>query len=120
MFMSAAAMALMSRSLAPEVLRDVWSPSAGLLPFTLLSFLCWSLACGEYRLLPLTVLVASFVVQCQLAFVPPSLGLLAVGLVGLGLSLRSSRADAAAQPRAEAGLPPPDGRSGAWRRALAA
>ncbi|HEY2398536.1 MAG TPA: hypothetical protein VGH78_06035 [Solirubrobacteraceae bacterium] len=94
MFMSAAALALMSRSLAPEVLHDVWNPSAGLFPFTLLIFLCWSLACGEYRLLPLTVLVASFVVQCQLAFVPPSLGLIAVALAGLVLSLRGSHRQA--------------------------
>jgi hypothetical protein len=88
MLLTAAALVLMSRSLAPEVLHDVWNPSAGLFPFTLLIFLCWSLACGEYRLLPLTVLVASFVVQCQLAFVPPSLGLVAVAVVGLGVSLR--------------------------------
>ena len=81
----------MSRSLAPELLHDVWNPSAGLFPFTLLIFLCWSLGCGEYRLLPLTVLVASFVAQCQLAFLPPSLGVLAVGAVGLGVSLRSAR-----------------------------
>jgi hypothetical protein len=96
MFITAIALVLMSRSLAPEVLHDIWNPSAGLFPFTLLIFLCWSLACGEYRLLPLTVLVVSFVVQCQLAFVPPCLGLLAVGLVGLVVSLRSS----AAGPRA--------------------
>ncbi|MCW2970069.1 MAG: hypothetical protein JWO23_1196, partial [Solirubrobacterales bacterium] len=87
---------------------------------TLLIFLCWSLACGEYRLLPLTVLVASFVVQCQLAFVPPSLGLLAVGLVGLGLSLRSSRGEAEGQRRAEAGRQPRAARRGVWRWALAA
>jgi hypothetical protein len=88
MLITAVGLILMSRSLAPEVLHDVWNPSAGLFPFTLLIFLCWSLACGEYRLLPLTVLVVSFVVQCQLAFVPPCLGVLAVGLVGLAISLR--------------------------------
>ena len=89
MFVTALAVAMMSRSLAPEVLHDVWNPSVGLFPFTLLIFLCWSLACGEYRLLPLTVLVASFVVQCQLAFLAPSLGALAIGLAGLVVSLRS-------------------------------
>jgi hypothetical protein len=93
MFITAIGLILMARSLAPEVLHDVWNPSAGLFPFTLLIFLCWSLACGEYRLLPLTVLVASFVVQCQLAFVPPCLGLLAVGLGGLALSLRRPAAE---------------------------
>jgi hypothetical protein len=90
MFMTAAAVVLMSRSLAPEVLHDIWNPSAGLFPFTLLIFLCWSVGCGEYRLLALTVLVASFVVQCQLAFVPPSLGMIGVAVVGLALSLRRS------------------------------
>jgi hypothetical protein len=94
------------------VLHDMWNPSAGLFPFTLLIFLCWSLACGEYRLLPLTVLVVSFVVQCQLAFVPPCLGLLAVGLVGLVVSLRYSAAGSRAHE--------PSSRRGLWRWALAA
>jgi hypothetical protein len=112
MFIAALALVLMSRSLAPEVLHDMWNPSAGLFAFTLLIFLCWSLACGEYRLLPLTVLVVSFVVQCQLAFVPPCLGLLAVGLVGLVVSLRSS----ASASRA----PAPSSRRGVWPWAVAA
>lgn len=90
MFAVAIAVVLMCVSLTPEVFHDIWNPSAGLFGFMLLIFLCWSLACGEYRLLPLTVLIASFVVQCQLAFLPPSLGLLAVGLVGLVAS-RGSR-----------------------------
>jgi hypothetical protein len=112
MFITAVALALMARSLAPEVLHDVWNPSAGLFPFTLLIFMCWSLACGEYRLLPITVLVASFVVQCQLAFLPPSLGLLAVGIAGLGISLRGSRAKSGATAHGR--------RRGLWRWALAA
>jgi hypothetical protein len=91
MFMVAIAVVVMCRSLTAEVFHDVWNPSAGLFPFTLLIFLCWSLACGEYRLLPVTVLVASFVVQCQLAFVPPALALLAVGLGGLAVSRSSPR-----------------------------
>ena len=112
MFMTAVALVLMSRSLAPEVLHDMWNPSAGLFPFTLLIFLCWSLACGEYRLLPLTVLVVSFVVQCQLAFVPPCLGLLAVGLVGLVVSLRSSGSGSRVHE--------PSSRRRVWRWAVAA
>jgi hypothetical protein len=112
MLITAVALVLMSRSLAPEVLHDIWNPSAGLFPFTLLIFLCWSLACGEYRLLPLTVLVVSFVVQCQLAFVPPCLGLLAVGLVGLAVSFRS--------PAQGSGAHKPGSRRGVWRWAVAA
>jgi len=112
MLITAIAVVLMARSLSPEVLHDVWNPSAGLFPFTLLIFLCWSLACGQYRLLPLTVLVASFVVQCQLAFARPRLGLVVVALVGLGIWLRSSRN----QPEA----PRLGGRKGLWRWLLAA
>jgi len=100
MFMTAIAVLLMSRSLAPELLHDVWNPAAGLFPFTLLIFLCWSLGCGEIRLLPLTVLVASFVVQCQLAFLPPSLGVLAIGLAGLLVAMWSTRGERGARGRA--------------------
>ena len=66
MFATAAAIGLMCQSLSSESLHDVWNPAAGLFPFLLLCFLCWSLACGEHRLLPLTVLVASFVTQTHL------------------------------------------------------
>lgn len=86
MFAAALAVALMCQSIAAETLHDVWNPSAGLLPFTLLIFLCWSLACGEYRLLPLTALVASFMLQDNLMYLPPTIGLLAVALGGLLLS----------------------------------
>jgi hypothetical protein len=112
MLITAVAVVLMSRSLAPEVLHDVWNVSAGLFPFTLLIFLCWSLACGEYRLLPLSALVASFVVQCQLAFLVSSLGPLIIGLVGLVVSLRS--------PGAEVEVPRSGGPQRAWRWAVAA
>lgn len=99
MFAVTIAVVLMCVSLTPEVFHDVWNPSAGLFPFMLLIFLCWCLACGEYRLLPLTVLAASFVVQCQLAFLPPSLGLLAVGLIGLVAS-RGSHWTVSGEPTA--------------------
>src|SRR2546429_8831648 len=86
MFATALAIALMCQSLAAETFHDIWNPSAALFPFTLLIFLCWSLACGEYRLLPLTALVASFVLQANLTYLPPTVGLLAVRLGGLALS----------------------------------
>jgi len=79
-------LALVCASLPPETLHSVWNPSAGQLPLAALIFLCWSLACGEIRLLPLTVLVASFLAQCHLTYVLPGLGLLAVGLGGLALA----------------------------------
>jgi hypothetical protein len=113
MAMTALAIALMCQSLAAETFHDVWNPSAGLFPFTLLIFLCWSLACGEYRLLPPTVLVASFVVQAHLTYLPPTLALLAVGLGGLAAeSLARRRRRRRTEPQTEArptGAPGPAG-----------
>ena len=96
MFAAALAIALMCQSLAAEAFHDVWNPSAGLFPFTLLIFLCWSLACGEYRLLPLTVLVASFAVQAHLMYLPATIGMLAIGIGGLAISLTARRRGEAA------------------------
>jgi len=94
----AIAVALMCRSFMSEALHDPWNPSAGLLPFALLVVLCWSLACGEHRLLGAVALVGSFTAQCQVAFLAPTLGLLAVGLIGLWASRRSARTRAALWP----------------------
>lgn len=83
MFASALAIALMCQSLASESFHDVWNPAAALFPFLLLIFLCWSLACGDYKLMPLTVVVASFVTQTHLTYVAPSAGMLVIALGGL-------------------------------------
>jgi hypothetical protein len=100
MALTALAIVLMCQSLAAETFHDIWNPSAGLFPFTLLIFLCWSLACGSYRLLPLTAIVASFVAQAHLTYLPPTLGLLVVGLGGLATgSLRRRTATPGRQRR---------------------
>jgi hypothetical protein len=80
MLATAAALAAMCGSLDTPVWYGVWGPSAAILPFTLLLFLAWSLACGEYRLLPLTALVASFTVQAHLTYVLPGAAVLGVTL----------------------------------------
>lgn len=90
MFATAAGIALMLASLGGETLHDIWNPSAGLLPFGLLLFLCWSVASGEYRLLPVTTLVASFVIQTHLTFLLPSVGLSLVAVIGLVVSRKRS------------------------------
>jgi len=93
MVAAAVGIGLMCRSLAANNFYDIWNPSAGLFALLLLIFVCWSLACGEYRLLPLAILVASFEAQCEDAFVPPALAALVVGLAGLLLWwLRERRA----------------------------
>jgi hypothetical protein len=88
MFAVAIAVPVMLASLPPDTYSDVWTPSALLLPFTLLSFLAWSLACGEYRLWPVTVLVASYVAQTELSFMAPTVGLTAGALVLAAVSRR--------------------------------
>ena len=75
------AIPVMLASLPAETYADVWNSSAPLMPMMLLVFLSWSLACGEYRLLPIAVLVASFAVQSHLTFVAPAVGVMAVALV---------------------------------------
>ncbi len=99
MLMTACAIALMCQSLAAETFHDVWNPSAALFPFTLLIFLCWSLACGSYRLVPLALLVASFVAQAHLTYLPPTLGLLAVGFGGLAIGRIAQRRRGAPRAR---------------------
>jgi hypothetical protein len=83
MFATAGAVALMCASLKTEVLTDPWAPTAPLILFTLLIFVCWSVACGDHRLLPLAVLIASFASQCHLMLLLPSVGLLGVAVLGL-------------------------------------
>jgi hypothetical protein len=91
MFAAAIAVPVMLASLPFDTYDDVWNSSVGLLPLVLLTFLAWSLACGEYRLLPVTVLVASFVAQAHLTYVAPVIGLTAAGLAGLAVWLRRER-----------------------------
>jgi len=101
MFATAIGIALMCQSLPTEGLHDIWNPAAGLFPFLLLIFLAWSLACGDYRLLPITAIVASFVVQTHLMYLAATAVLLAVGFAGLlvrWIARRSKRAPADTQP----------------------
>jgi hypothetical protein len=94
MFAAAFGISLMCQSLAGETMHDIWNPAAALFPFLALIFVGWSLACGEYRLLPLAALLASFVVQTHLMYLAPTLVVLGVGLGGLvfGLALARVRA----------------------------
>jgi hypothetical protein len=111
---AAVGIAVMCRSIAANNFYDVWNPSAGLFPLLALIFLCWSLAAGEYRLLPLTILLGSFELQCEDAFVPPALAALAVGLGGLALWWFQGRR--ARRPISERPAPPRT----VWRWVLAA
>lgn len=80
---AAVGIGLMCRSLAANNFYDIWNPSAGLFPLLALIFVCWSLACGDWRLAPPAALLASFLLQLEDSFVPTSLAASAVGLVGV-------------------------------------
>ena len=88
MFATGGAFAAMCMSLPSHVWHDLWGPAVVLAPFTLLVFLAWSIACGEFRLLPLTALVASFVVQSHLAYVLPGVAMAVVALALLAPARR--------------------------------
>src|SRR3954454_6269784 len=88
MVATAAAILLMTASLANSTWSDVWTPSAGLMPLLLLAFVAWSSGCGELRLLPLAVVLASFVVQCHLTYLVPALGLMVVAIAGVVVAQR--------------------------------
>jgi hypothetical protein len=90
MMATAVALAVMCRSLDGRTFSDIWNPAVGLLPFTLLIFLALAIAAGELRLLPVAVLVASFVTQCHLMYLLPSVALLAVAGVAVVAGRRRS------------------------------
>ncbi len=117
MFATAAAIALMCQSLASESFHDVWNPAAALFPFLLLIFVCWSLACGDLKLLPLGVLLASFVIQTHLTYLAPTLGMVAV-LTGCLLAARwGRRAPRRRRELAEGADEPPPGEQAMARAA---
>ncbi|HTY97035.1 MAG TPA: hypothetical protein VMB91_08355 [Solirubrobacteraceae bacterium] len=123
MFAAAFGISLMCQSLPGESLHDIWNPAAALFPFLALIFIGWSLACGEYRLLPLAALVASFVLQTHLMYLAPTLVVGAVGLGGLVVWAIAPRL-AARRAMGEEGKPPPGAapprRPRIWPWALAA
>ena len=99
MFATAIAIALMCQSLPTESFHDIWNPAAALFPFLLLIFLCWSIACGDHRLLPFTILVASFVTQTHLTYAAPTAVLFVVAAGGLWLARLERRRRARAEQR---------------------
>jgi hypothetical protein len=90
MFATAVCLPIMLASLPAEAYSDIWNPYAPLMPLLLLIFLAWSVGCGDHRLLPLAVLVASFAAQSHLSFLAPAAAALAVGVGALVLSRRGA------------------------------
>jgi hypothetical protein len=78
---TAGLLAVFVHGLGPAFLVDVWNPSLAVLPFTLLLFLCWSLALGERWALPLTIAVVTFCIHEHVGYVVVATAPLLVALV---------------------------------------
>jgi hypothetical protein len=52
------------------VFRSIWNPHVTILPFGALIFICAYMSLGNIKILPLAVLLASFIVQTHVAYVP--------------------------------------------------
>jgi hypothetical protein len=76
-------LALLTRSLGADVLRNPWNPYLPLLPLFLLLLLAWSVAVGDRWMLPIAIAVASFAIQSHVGLALESLALLVVAGVGL-------------------------------------
>jgi len=75
--------AVVISSFGPELLRDPWNVSITVLPFGLLVFLVWELACGRARSLPAAAAVTTFCVQTHVGYTVLALPLLLWGVAWL-------------------------------------
>lgn len=77
---------LLLRTLGADIWGDAWNLHVTIVPFALLGFLVWALLDGARWALPVAVLVASFLAQTHVGFVPLAVPLVGVGVAGLALS----------------------------------
>jgi hypothetical protein len=78
---AAIAVAVLCHALGATFLRDPWNPYVAVLPFTLIVFLAWSIACGDLWAVPFAAFVASFVVQSHVGYTALVVAVLAVGAI---------------------------------------
>jgi hypothetical protein len=80
-----------SRSLGMELLTDPWVCWITVLPLGTFCLLTWAMADGRIWSLPVTAIVATFLMQTHVGFVPITLPALLVGTVWLAVRVRRSR-----------------------------
>jgi hypothetical protein len=89
---------LLVRTLGAQFLRDPWNPYVTLLPFLLLLFLAWTMACGDRWALPVGIGVGSVLVQTHVGYALVVAAVLATGIAGLVLAERRARRGPARRP----------------------
>jgi hypothetical protein len=82
------ACALAMRALTADMVHEFQNIHIVTLPFGLMIFLTWAMTCRESWALPAGVVVAAFLAQTHVGFVPLALPLLAAGAIALVLSAR--------------------------------
>lgn len=87
---------LLVRALGADFMWDYWVCFVTTLPFGLLLFLTWSMACGERWALPVAAAVGTFLAQTHVGFVPVAIPLV---LWGAGWLVWRARADAGPDDR---------------------
>jgi hypothetical protein len=83
---TAVAIGLLLRSMGTDLLLSPWNPWIIVLPMVLLLVLAWSIAVRDWRVLPFTAFVASFLVQTHVA---STLVVATALLVGGALAIRA-------------------------------
>jgi hypothetical protein len=91
---------LLVRTLGAEFVGDPWNCYVTVLPFGLMIFLAWSMACGELWALPVGAGVATYLAQTHIGFVPLALPLLAWGVGALALAAWRPGGDVVVERRA--------------------
>ena len=91
---------LLARTLGAGFLSEAWNNFVVVFPFALLVLLVWSMSCGETWALWMAVVVASFLAQTHVGFVPLAGALLGWGIVTLAVPIlrahgRADEADGA-------------------------
>jgi hypothetical protein len=80
---------LLVRTLGAQFPRDPWNPYVTVLPFLLLLFVVWSLACGDRWALPVAAGVGSFLVQTHVGYALVVVVAICAGVAGLVVSERA-------------------------------
>lgn len=97
--------AILVLSLGPEAINDPWNPTIVVLPFGLLFFVAWAMACGQALALPAGAALGSFIVQTHIGYLPLVVPLLVWGVVGLLVSRLRSASPTSSDTDAEATRP---------------
>jgi hypothetical protein len=84
---------LLVRSFGVDLLVDPWNPYISLLPLLLLILLVWSVLCDDVPLLPVAVVVGSYIVQTHVGYLPIALALLTLAYArNLAVAMRDRHA----------------------------